>query len=216
MKLPAISYETRFVVGVIALSLGLVAAYLMAYLSGALNYLVRIITPGEKYKGRKPSNFHPILIWIVFVISIIGSVLAGAFFQSAPVLSVSQENPNNFLYVVRILDNATGKPVANIRIQIEINGEPPLSRLSDSSGIASFSLSSSIVGQSAKIMIIADGYQPYSQEIVIHRESQPNTIQLNAESISVLLTTTQIPITPLPSHTPPKPASASPGPRYRS
>ena len=136
------------------------------------------------------------------------------------ILAKILNNLSTFSYIVRVISQDFDKPLANITVELELKGEPPLHRLTDSSGIATFDLRNSVEGQTAKIVINTDGYHLYSQDVVIRKDSQTNTIQLVPETSPIspsppqVTSTEQLPLLPSPTQTPENTSTQTPEPTH--
>ncbi len=72
---------------------------------------------------------------------------------------------DSFSYLVRVQENGTGIHISNAEVTIEVAEQAPLDGVTDTNGIARIFLPRSYAGQPGRLLIKANGYELYRQEI---------------------------------------------------
>ncbi len=118
-------------------------------------------------------------IIVAIVIAVIGWVISPNSSPKDPTPTLPLTT--TFTYQVRVEAKGSGDFIPNARVIIEVGGQAPLDGITDSNGLARISVGSSYAGQPGRLLVEADGYNRYRQEIDIFEGSLPDTIQLEPE-----------------------------------
>ena len=100
-----------------------------------------------------------------------------------------------FAYLVRVVD-VSERSIAAARILIEIEGQAPLGHFTDSEGYGRVDVPISHAGQPGRIIVEADGYRPFRQEIDLYEEQLPQIVRLEELLTTVVTPETQAGNTP--------------------
>ncbi|MCB0172708.1 MAG: hypothetical protein KDJ97_19395 [Anaerolineae bacterium] len=85
---------------------------------------------------------------------------------------------DSFSYPIRVLKDGTNEYVPNATVTIEVSGLAPLQGLTDTNGFARIFIDTSYVKKPARILIVANNYEPYRREIDLVKDTLPDTIPL--------------------------------------
>lgn len=120
----------------------------------------------------------PIAVAIIGLIGVIFTTVwnSGGDSDPTPVPTVG-----DFTYQVRVQDKDTNDNIPNAVVTIEVGGQAPLDGITDSTGLARIFVSSSHSGQPGRLIVEADGYIKYRQEIDITEGALPKDILLEPE-----------------------------------
>jgi hypothetical protein len=88
--------------------------------------------------------------------------------------------PSSFSYPIRVQALATGNPISNAQVTIEVPELAPIDEYTDSNGFTRIVLDASRAGKRGKIIVDAVGYQRYVQEIDLVQGNLSDTIQLKS------------------------------------
>ena len=120
------------------------------------------------------------------IVAIIGAaaLIIAALIGIVPKLIGDTPSPaptvtTNFTYQVRVQDQDTGEAIAGADVRIEIGGGiAPVDDVTGSNGIVMIPIDSSRTGKSAKLIVIASGYDRYEKSMTLIEGALPNVIQL--------------------------------------
>lgn len=104
---------------------------------------------------------------------------------------------NSFSYPVRV-QTVTGTDIPNADVTIDVAQRAPLNDFTDSTGYARIFVESSYIGKPGKLIVNADGYERFVQNIDLVDGTLPDIIQLKPLSPTPSMT----PVPPLPTDTP--------------
>jgi hypothetical protein len=130
--------------------------------------------------GRKTQVPPTVIIGGLCVVIVIAIAIAG-FTTGLPRLSGFgvPTTPSSISYPIRVQALATGDPISNAKVTIEVPDLAPIDEYTDSNGFTRVMLDSSRVGKRGKIIIEAVGYQRYIQEIDLVQSVLPDTIRMS-------------------------------------
>jgi hypothetical protein len=89
--------------------------------------------------------------------------------------------PSSFSYPVRVQALATGSPISNAKVTIEVPELAPIDKYTDSNGFTRVMLDASRAGKRGKIIVEAVRYQRYVQEIDLIQGNLPDTIGMTLQ-----------------------------------
>jgi hypothetical protein len=113
------------------------------------------------------------------------------------VLLACNHTPLN--YQVQVQESDTGNPIPGAEVQIQVGGIAPKDATTDRNGIAIIFIDESQVGTPGKLIVRANSYQTWEQNLTLERQQLPDTVQLE----SIKPTPTPEPTsTPTPEATP--------------
>ncbi|MCB0172707.1 MAG: hypothetical protein KDJ97_19390 [Anaerolineae bacterium] len=116
----------------------------------------------------------PQLWWVPIVVALIGLISVTIPLVINNEASTSQP----FTYAVRVQKEGTNQNIPNSRVTIEVPGQAPLDEITDSNGFARIVINAAYTGQPGRLLIEANGYEPYRQEIDLTEGNLPDTIPL--------------------------------------
>jgi len=144
-----------------------------------------VALPENKSKSEKDNkNSLWVLIGVPIIVALIG--LAGVIITVWATSSGDTPSPipttpaatDTFTYNVRVQDRSTTDGIANAVVTIEVGGRAPLDGITDSTGLARIFVSASHAGQPGRLIVEADGYERYRQEIDIVEGALPDIVPL--------------------------------------
>jgi len=117
----------------------------------------------------------PQVWWVPIIVALIGLgvIVIPLIFKS------NQVPPTSFQYSVHVQAKDTGTDISNARVTIEVIGQAPLDEITDSNGFARVSIDKNRSGQPGKLIIQADKYLKYTQNIDLLEDILPDIIQLD-------------------------------------
>jgi len=136
----------------------------------------------------KFSSIKPV-VWIVILISIV-TLACGGSTSATPEAQVE-----SFSYSVRVLKDGTNQYVPNATVTIEVSGLAPLQGLADVNGFTRIFIDASYVNKPARLLVVANEYEPYRREIDLIKDALPDTIPLKPAPNEPTSTSTTIPTT---------------------
>jgi Tol biopolymer transport system component len=149
--------------------------------------------------------FHQVpLPKILFVSLILVSILASSC-QAGPT-PTPEPISGRFSYLVQVQARETGQEIVQAEVIIQVGGMAPLDGVTDSRGIARIFVGAGYVNQPGFLIVRADGYEPYTQNIDLAEGALPDVIRLTRKGTAIALTSD----TPTP--TPTGEATATPPP----
>lgn len=98
-----------------------------------------------------------------------------------PLLPTPTALHRSFVYGVEVIDAATNQPILAAQVQIQIVGKAPLQGLTDNLGYTRINVPASHRAQPGRVVVAADGYFPYRQEIDIYLDQLPDTVRLRRD-----------------------------------
>ncbi len=159
-----------------------------AEMNAASSKAASVVLPENESGGERDSkNSLWVLIGVPVIVALIG--LAGVIFATVwatsngdtpspdPTTSVA----DTFTYNVRVQDKSTADGIANAVVTIEVGGKAPLDGITDSTGLARIFVNASHAGQPGRLIVEADGYERYRQEIDIVEGALPDIVPLELE-----------------------------------
>ncbi|MCP4372393.1 MAG: hypothetical protein GY797_30450 [Deltaproteobacteria bacterium] len=117
------------------------------------------------------------------------AIIACFVLSFATVFGIYIFSNDSFSYLVRVQENGTGNYIANAKVTIEVAEQAPLDEVTDVNGVTRIFLSRSYAGQPGRLLVEANGYELYRQEIDLTEGSLPDTIPLNKQSSIAELST---------------------------
>lgn len=128
----------------------------------------------KKAESPKGTKWIAQVWWVPIVVALIG--LIGVIIP----LLVNNKAPNSqsFTYSVRVQKEGTGQNIPNAKVTIEVAGQAPLDEITDTNGYARISIDAVYVSKPGRLLVEADGYQRYRQEIDLAEGNLPDTIPL--------------------------------------
>lgn len=131
---------------------------------------------GDKQAVEPPSpatNNKRALVY--FLIATLGILLIGVF---ARFLFLGQSQ-DEFIFQVRVQNQADAAPIANAQITLDIKGEDvPRIEYTDTNGTAIFSIPVDLAGSLTNLTVIADGHQIKNQVTQVKSDQLPTVINL--------------------------------------
>ena len=128
-----------------------------------------IKTDARKRDARKSSFLSYLSLFI--------SILAGL---TAIYLAYSVNPSVKDTTILLVQDNITGQGVVGAVVSVEVAGEQPLDSNTDSRGFVQFVIPDSFWDRPGRIIVEAEGYQKYVQNIDLAVEPLPNIIELES------------------------------------
>ena len=121
-------------------------------------------------------------IWIPIIVALIGliGVVANALITTRTGTPEDKPQDETIDYQVRVVDSATGEVIEGAEVMIETGSLAPVDAYSDTRGIARIFLESSRVGKPGRLIVKANGYETYLENMDIASDTLPDTIKLEA------------------------------------
>ncbi len=89
----------------------------------------------------------------------------------------------SFSYLIRVQEESTGQNIANANVIIEVTGQAPLDGITDANGVARIFIPDSHSEEPARLLVEAERYESYRQEIDLTEVALLDTILLRASLI---------------------------------
>lgn len=145
-------------------------------------------TPVTAKEVKKPSTEHKKLsqkrvgsadFWtkLAAIGTVIGVIVA-LIFGVLQVIEPNQEGSSVFTYQVRVEAIGTNETIPNATVTIEVGGQAPLDNVTDSNGVARIFISATHAGKPARLIVEAEGYRRYRQEMDLVEEVLPDIVRL--------------------------------------
>ena len=111
------------------------------------------------------------------------------------------QSQNSFTYSANVIEYETGEPIAEARVTIEVTGQAPIHRETDSNGFVRFTIDTKRSGQPGRLIVEARNFLRYTEYIDMTADKLPGVIRLEIEqAISSVSSATPTP-SPIPSFT---------------
>jgi flagellar basal body-associated protein FliL len=118
----------------------------------------------------KHTRYFIIIVIILLVIALSGTIAWIIF---------SQQSEDKFIFQVRVQDQTTSDPIKNAQVTLDIEGENiPKSKITDSDGLALFSISNDLSEATANLTIQTNGYHIRNKIIQVEPDQLPIIINL--------------------------------------
>lgn len=139
--------------------------------------------------SRSRSSIWRIVGWSITAIGLIASLITILTYCQPPVVPeiatptplatlMPDAGPTQFNYSVTVVDDETELPIAGAQVVIEIVGRAPLGEDADSNGFARVVVPAAFAEQPGRLIIRADGYKVWSEEIDLYPDRLPNIVKL--------------------------------------
>jgi hypothetical protein len=124
---------------------------------------------------KKNKIWTPQVWWVPILVALIG--LIGVLI---PLINGGSAPPTDksFEYSVRIEEKATGKPIANAEVTIEVINQAPMREVTDSNGVARVFVDTERAGQPGRLIVQASGYDRYIENIDLEPDKLSTVILL--------------------------------------
>lgn len=87
---------------------------------------------------------------------------------------------STFIYQVRVQDKASLDPIANVAVTLDLPGTLPEPTLTDSNGLAVFTLGTQFNGRNALLHVDKDGYEGWNQNITLSADERPYDVRITS------------------------------------
>lgn len=116
----------------------------------------------------------PQVWWVPIVVALIGLI---AVIIPLVINNKASTSPS-FTYAVRVQKEGTSQNIPNAKVTIEVAGQAPLDEITDANGFARIAINASYAGKPGRLLVEANGYEAYRQEIDLTEGNLPDTIPL--------------------------------------
>jgi hypothetical protein len=119
-----------------------------------------------------PPNRPTKLQIILGIVILIVSVLLAAW------PSLQPTSTDSFTYLVRVQEENTSRGLPSAKVTIEAANQAPLDEITDTNGFARIFIDSIYAGKAGRLLIEANGYELFRQEIDLRKDLLPDTVKL--------------------------------------
>ncbi len=96
----------------------------------------------------------------------------------SPTPTPTSVQKTSFSYQTRVQAKDSNENIPNAQVTIEVPGRAPLDGITDSNGLARIQIAASHSGQPGRLIVEANGYHRYVQEIDLTRDALPDLVRL--------------------------------------
>jgi hypothetical protein len=119
---------------------------------------------------------------LIIIITFTSILTVGCEVAATPIPT----SPTSFSYLVHVQAQDTGEDVSEAEVTIEVGDKAPLDAITDSKGVARIFVDSSYAGKPGFLIVEANGYERYTQNIDVIKGVLPDFVHLEpASSITV-------------------------------
>lgn len=118
-------------------------------------------------------------LWVPIIVALIGAAAVIIAAISSNRNAVTSPPTDAFTYPVRVQARDTGEFIPNAEVTIEVRGKAPLDDITDSNGFVRIDIPSSHAGQRGKLIVEAERYERYTEEIDLTKDALPDVVILD-------------------------------------
>jgi hypothetical protein len=139
----------------------------------------------KKQRSRNQPQSRGQPLPLSMVLSLLGLLVAiaacvGAYLVVPEVRQIMGLDDTNtsFTYQVQVLAANDGEPIPGAQVLIQIGEIAPLDEFTDSNGIARIIIDDTYIGQPGRLIVRANSYQTWEQNLTLDQQQLPDTVQL--------------------------------------